>query len=147
MRVGSLDSVNGSHSSPFNISIYEEDNPTTFLPVTAVRFLSNNVLELKTEAQRGDTRYRMVVEGVSAYDGTTASTPLRKLFKGYNLKAVAHKAAAGQADLNGDGKVDFTDFTIFSSVYGTSYLNAEGGGSVSGSPLDPSPDSTVPHTQ
>ncbi|MDH5597469.1 MAG: hypothetical protein OEY44_05145, partial [Candidatus Peregrinibacteria bacterium] len=108
-------------------------------------------------------------EGLASYDGTRVSEPINKGFKGYNLGLAQHRVAAYFADLNGDGRVDFADFTIFSSVYGTVYAGtgsnveeatadaasayasgtsttSSGGISGAGQPIVSNPDATVPIT-
>ena len=105
---------------------------------------------------KSNQSYRVQLKGLASYDGTPNTTTVNKLFKSLNIKAIQQQQAAGLADLNGDGKVDFADFTIFSSVYGMVYGQAAGSSSgTSGSgatnatgnqPIAPAPDSTVPHT-
>jgi hypothetical protein len=104
-------------------------------------------------------KYRINIEGLASYDGTALPVPINKGFKGYNLTIVQHRAAAGLADLNGDGRVDFADFTIFSSVYGTIYFGLgenteeaaaqaaeQAAAAQAGQPLEQEPDATVPIT-
>jgi hypothetical protein len=134
----------------FNIEIFDADSGDK-LPVTGVYFGDfGNVLVIKTAPQKGNQRYRVQVKGVESYDGKKSDVGVSKTFKGYNLRAVQRQAAANLADFDGDGKVDFSDFTIFSSVYGTVYYNASAGGDVggdsAGQPIEPEPDATVPIT-
>lgn len=149
-------------SSQFGISIYEEGNSSKRLDVLGVSLLGpGNVLHIKTGPQKPEQKYRINLEGLASYDGTSITSPLNKGFKGYNLTIAEHKAAAGYADLNGDGRVDFTDFTIFSSVYGTIYSGqgnnlaqsaakaaqqAAAAQAQVGQPLTPNPNATVPST-
>ena len=53
------------------------------------------------------------------------------------------------ADLNGDGKVDFIDFTMFSAVYGQVFTNTAlpvGNTGQGLNPITPAPDSTISPT-
>lgn len=110
-------------STQFGVSIYESGNTSQKLDVLGVSLLApGNVLHIKTGPQKSEQKYRITLEGLESYDGTKLPVSLNKGFKGYNLAVAQHKAAANFADLNGDGKVDFSDFTIFSSVYGTIYF-------------------------
>lgn len=138
-----------------NISIYESGNTTNKLDVLSVKVLApGNILQVQTAPQEADVRYRINMENLASYDGTSLPVPLNKGFVGYNLTVANHAAAANFADLNSDGRVDFTDFTIFSSVYGTIYgaggaaqpVPATGSSNASGQPLGSTPDATVPTT-
>jgi len=145
-------------SSQFGVKIYESENTSNKLDILGVTLLSpGNILQIKTENQLPDMKYRINFEGLETYDGSKVLSPINKGFKGYNLSVAQHFAAANVADLNGDGKVDFTDFTIFSSVYGTIYFgqgenvaeasaNATNQASNAGQPLEENPDAIVPIT-
>ena len=149
-------------SSQFGISIYESDDTSQKLDVLGVTLLGpGNVIQITTGPQKPELKYRINLEGLSSYDGTKLPVSLNKGFKGYNLAVAQHAAAANFADLNGDGKVDFTDFTIFSSVYGTVYFGqgenladsaaqaaaqAAAAANQAGQPLEPDPNATVPIT-
>jgi hypothetical protein len=133
----------------YNISINKEGTSEQ-LAVLGVQFTQGNVLTVKTAPQENGQKYRMQIKGLSSFDGKQTDAGSSKTFKGYNLTAVQHQAAANAADLNGDGKVDFTDFTIFSSVYGTVYYGLGGGTTTTpettGQPIPPTPDALVPIT-
>ena len=109
---------------------------------------------MRTAAQKGEVKYRINLQGLASYDGTALPAAINKGFKGYNLGLALHSAAANFADLNGDGRVDFADFTIFSSVYGTIYLgenqnldeSAANAGTQAGQAIEQDPNSTVPIT-
>jgi len=150
-------------SNQFGISIYESEDTSRKLPVYGVSLEgSGNTLIIKTGPQMADQKYRINIDGLESYDGTRLPVSLNKGFKGYNLSLVQHSAAANLADLNNDGRVDFSDFTIFSSVYGTIYLgmgqNVEGASALaaaqaaaaaaqqSGQPITEDPNATVPIT-
>lgn len=149
-------------SAQFGISIYESEDTSQRLDVLGVQLLSpGNIIRIKTGIQKSEQKYRINIEGLESYDGTSLPVSINKGFKGYNLAIVQHKAAANFADLNGDGRVDFTDFTIFSSVYGTIYFGqgeniedaaaraaaqAAAVAAQAGQPLESEPSSTVPIT-
>ncbi|MBN2306615.1 IPT/TIG domain-containing protein [Candidatus Peregrinibacteria bacterium] len=149
-------------SSQYGISIYDSEDSTQKLAVYGVSLGgSGNVLRIKTGPQIADKKYRINIEGLESYDGTKLPVALNKGFKGYNLSVARHAAAANLADLNNDGRVDFSDFTIFSSVYGTIYFgtgqNLESASALAaaqaaaaaeqaGQPLEKEPDATVPIT-
>lgn len=149
-------------SDQFGISIYESEDTSQRLDVLGVTLLGpGNIVRVKTSPMKSDVKYRINIDGLASYDGTALPVSLNKGFKGYNLSVAQHKAAANFADLNGDGKVDFADFTIFSSVYGTIYFGqgentadtaanaaaqAAAAAQQAGQPLDPDPNATVPIT-
>ena len=150
-------------SDQYGISIYESEDTSKKLPVYGVSLVgSGNVIRVKTGSQMADQKYRINIEGLESYDGTKLPVAMNKGFKGYNLSVAQHAAAANLADLNNDGRVDFSDFTIFSSVYGTIYLGsgknledasalaaaqaAAAANAGAGQPLEPEPDATVPTT-
>lgn len=149
-------------SAQFGISIYESEDTSQTLDVLGVQLDSpGNVLRIKTGPQKADQKYRINLEGLESYDGTGLPVSINKGFKGYNLSIAQHTAAANLADLNNDGRVDFSDFTIFSSVYGTIYFGsgqnledaaalaaaqAAAAAAQAGQPLEPVPDATVPTT-
>ncbi len=136
-----------------NIAIYESGNSTNKLDVLGIKVLApGNILEIRTEPQEADVRYRVNMDSLASYDGTSLPVSLNKGFIGYNLSVANHAAASNFADLNNDGRVDFTDFTIFSSVYGTTYgaggtsQSTSVNTSASGQALGNTSDSTVPTT-
>ena len=135
-----------------NVEIYESGLTSEELEVLDVRFGdAANIIEVKTATQKPGQRYRIMLKGLTSFDGTEPAVTINRMFKGYDIQTVQRQAASNLADLNNDGKVDFLDFTIFSSVYGTSYINStatelemitEG----NGLPIPDEPDSLVPHT-
>jgi hypothetical protein len=134
----------------FNIEIFGADTGAV-LPVRGVSFGDNaNTLLVLTDPQTGNEGYRVQVKDIASYDGKKSDAGASKTFKGYNLRTVQRQAAANLADLDGNGVVDFSDFTIFSSVYGTVYYqmtqNAETSAQTGGQPITPEPDALVPVT-
>jgi len=137
-------------SGNYNVQIFNEAG-TEQLSVAGVSFGNKaNVLVVKTAPQQNGQKYRMQIKGITSFDGKKSDAGLSKTFKGYNMTAVQHQAAANLADFNGDGKVDFNDFTVFSSVYGTVYYGAgsedTSTSETGGQPLTPDPDALVPIT-
>ncbi|MBI5421904.1 hypothetical protein HZA44_02115, partial [Candidatus Peregrinibacteria bacterium] len=134
----------------FGIKIAESDTGAP-LAVKGVRFVeSGKSIEVKTEMQKSNTRYRLTLSTVESASGVAVKTPITRFFKSINIRAVQKAAVASGADLNGDGKVDFIDFTMFSAVYGQSLsapvVDSGMAGDQGLSPIAPTPDSTVPHT-
>lgn len=126
----------------FDIKIMESETSLT-LPVMAVNFLdSGKLLEVKTAIQKSGAVYRLQLDDIASYAGVVLKQPVTKTFKAVKIRAIQRAAAENQADLNGDGRVDFIDFTIFSSVYGQVFGNAGSGPS----PIPDVPDATVPVT-
>lgn len=137
-----------------SIKIYESDNTLSTLRVTGVEFVERaSTVYVKTENQKSDVTYRINIEDIESYDGVKRRNPINKMFKGFKIATVQKQRLAGGADLNGDGKVDFIDFTMFSAVYGTTYgidsnsdSDSSSNSDVTGQPIQDTPDSTVPHT-
>ncbi len=137
----------------FNIEIYDDSAGSKPLPVLGVEFgPAGNLLTIKTAPQTPDARYRVNFKGIASAAGVQSAVSLNKLVKGFKAELVQRRLVSSQADLNGDGKVDFADFTIFSSVYGQSFAKApevpaKTGAAAQGlSPITPVPDATVPVT-
>ncbi len=141
----------GKAVGDFDIKIFEADNPSVILPVKSVRFLEGGKgLEVKTAQQKNATKYRVQISDIASASGVQLKTPVSKVFKAIKVSSLKQAAVGNQADLNGDGKVDFIDFTMFSAVYGK-VLSQSGDSQTSPAPASPSPivpapDSTVPHT-
>jgi hypothetical protein len=142
----------------FDVQVFESDNPSNSLQVKSVQFEdSGNTLVVTTDQQKSGTKYRLQINNVASAGGAQLKSPASKTFKSINIRAIKQEQAANQADLNGDGKVDFIDFTMFSAVYGQVFTgagNSAGSGAATapvsspsnGLPIAPAPDSTVPHT-
>jgi len=137
-------------SNPIEVTISGADSGAA-LAVKSVRFVeSGKSLEVKTAPMASSTRYRATVRNAMNYAGVKSKADLFKYFKSINIRAVQKAAVASGADLNGDGKVDFIDFTMFSAVYGQSLSSqtpaANPNPSQGLSPITPTPDATVPIT-
>ena len=141
-------------ASDFNFEIFEADTGDK-LTVSGVSFGDKpNVIVVKTDPQKPNQGYRMQIKGVESYDGKKSDVGASKTFKGLNLRTVQRQAAGDIGDFDGNGTVDFSDFTIFSSVYGMTYHQNGGAGTPSaeaapetgGQPITPTPDATVPVT-
>ncbi len=140
----------------FDIKIFEADNPTAILPIKSVQFLDGgNGLEIKTAQQKNAKKYRVQISDIASASGSQLKSPISKVFKAIRISSIKQAAVSNKADLNGDGKVDFIDFTMFSAVYGKVFGDALSGQASSApaastprtpSPIPPKPDSTVPHT-
>jgi len=144
----------------FNFEIVESGGTSATLEVLGVKFLDEpNVIEVKTAPQKSGQRYRIRIKDVESYTGDATRVPLNKMVKGFKQSAVSLGSANGGnlGDLNGDGKVDFIDFTIFSSLYGMMYGSANAPSAPAPSvgdlptPSGPTaqgstPDSILPHT-
>ncbi len=103
------------------MKIYEADHPEKELKISGVKLLTSNLIQVQTDPQIPGRRYRVEIEGLTSYDGTPSPVSTNKGFKGYNGSLIHAAATSKMADLDNDGRVDFSDFTIFSSVYGTVY--------------------------
>lgn len=139
--------------------IYETENTVQKLNVMGIKVISGKKLEIETANQIPERDYRIDLKDLASYDGTVSPSSINKGFKGFNLKFLNHAATAQKADFNNDGRVDFADFTIFSSVYGTVYFGegenvndasnkseSQAAGATQPPTLTPNPDSLVPHT-
>lgn len=85
------------------------------------------ILRLEVEPLREGDRYRLQINGVLAPGLIESMDPVKKDFIAIFPR---HGASDGSqifptADLNRDGRVDFSDFTLFSSVYNTEYDRAD----------------------
>jgi hypothetical protein len=143
--------LSATTGSDVNFEIFTADTNEK-LPIVGVTFGDKpTVIEVKTEIQNPNQGYRIQIKGVESFDGKKPDAGLSKSFKAINLRAVQHQAAGNIGDFDGNGSVDFSDFTIFSSVYGMSYYQTAGAGAeaapeTGGQPLTPVPDATVPVT-
>ncbi|MCK5608174.1 hypothetical protein KAR91_40205, partial [Candidatus Pacearchaeota archaeon] len=130
----------------FDVQVFEADGEGV-LPVYGVNFLeSGNLLEVKTAQQRSGQRYRIQIQDIASAASVKLKDPISKTFKAIRMRAIQQAQSQNGADLNGDGKVDFIDFTIFSSVYGSVFGGGDAGLNQGLSPIPYAPDSTVPHT-
>lgn len=144
-----------------DVSIYEAENPANVLNVTGVSVISSNQIRIVMDTQSANRRYRLSISGLKSYDGSSLPVALNRGFKGYNLQLIHSAANTRLADFDNNLRVDFADFTIFSSVYGTAYDpldpgsiptgNENGGGGPNendqgqvGQPIQDDPDALVP---
>ncbi|MBU0578190.1 IPT/TIG domain-containing protein [Patescibacteria group bacterium] len=108
----------------YNFEIYESGGTSDELKVIGVDFAgAANILQIRTETMKSGQKYRLRISDVASYDGTAPSVSVYEYFVSLDIQLLQTYSTANRADLNGDGVVDFTDFTMFSAVYGTSYLN------------------------
>ena len=142
-------------ANDLNIEIREADDTSKSLQVLGVEMPEGNVLKITTEPQKPDTKYRIYFTDLATYSGTESKSILSGTFKGDNTRQlVQQEKLVRTADLNGDGKVDFLDFTMFSAAYGTTYDTGTSDSSDDSTSVSSSvhqttidnPDSTVPHT-
>lgn len=143
--------------SNFDVKITEADNSSQVLPIKSISLSEGGmVLIVKTNAMKSGERYLVQVENIASAAGNPLRNRISKFFKAINYRAVQQSANANNADLNGDGKVDFIDFTIFSASYGKIFgaagntggtNNTSSGSSSQGlQPITSNPNSTVPIT-
>ncbi len=85
---------------------------------------SGKVLRLEVEPLREGDRYRLTMDGVLAPGLIESMESIVKdfiaIFPGHGVAGDGTQIFP-TADLNRDGRVDFADFTLFSSVYNTEY--------------------------
>jgi len=95
------------------IQIYQESNkdPLRILDITLI---DSQAIRILTQEQRLDQRYVVELSNMRAYDETVGR--FKMIFKGSPHSSA--KPAAQTGDFNTDGVVDFTDFTLFSTLYG-----------------------------
>ncbi len=93
------------------------------LRIKQVRFGDDaHIVLLETEVQQSSIEYLLSVNEIANYGGNIARKgSINKYFKGYVSTISDAPAVRRAADLNGDGNVDFMDFTIFASFYGKKY--------------------------
>jgi len=154
------DGIKPSTLNKNSITIYENDNTMSTLKVVDVKFVEKaTTVYVTTENQKSNLSYRINIENVESYDGVKRDNAINKMFKGFKIAEAQKQKLANSADLNGDGKVDFIDFTMFSAVYGMTFGTGSAGSPVvpaqdvinhvpttTGQPIVDKPDSTVPHT-
>ncbi len=140
-------SIKTGTGGDFNIQIFESESSIP-LAVKSVRFAeSGKLLKIKTAQQKTGQRYRIQIKDIASAAGVKLEA-VSKVFKAINIRAIQQASVENAADLNGDGKVDFIDFTMFSSVYGQVFGDILGGAPAQGlNPQAPDPDSLVPNTE
>jgi len=135
----------GNDLSDYNFKIYESDNSANILKIKSVQFVdTGNSLEIVTEGMQSNTKYILQVNDIASSGGTELKSPIAKIFKSIKISAIRQAQVQNQADLNGDGRVDFIDFTMFSAVYGQVFDNTDSASEPSAIPSQP--ESIVPHT-
>ncbi|QQR83304.1 hypothetical protein IPJ72_05905 [Candidatus Peregrinibacteria bacterium] len=145
--------VRPSSISTDSVQVFEVDSGRP-LAVKSVTFdESGKALVVTTATQQSATRYRVELAGVVSDSGIGSREKLVKFFTAETFRAAAGSQSSGatgnaveRADFNGDGKVDFVDFTIFSSVYGQSIGGTTNQTNASLRPITPTPDALVPTT-
>lgn len=149
LKLGSSGSQRGGD---FDIRIAEADDRSKVLPIKSVKLLEGGkALEVKTEAMKSGARYHLQLENIASSGGNTLDNAISKFFKAIKYREVQQAAISQGADLNGDGKVDFIDFTLFSAAYGKNFgANTPSSGNSENSqglqPITPKPNATVPTT-
>ncbi len=139
-------------STSFNFEVNESGETSDELAVRGVTLVEPNKVHVHTDLQKSNQKYRIRMTDVESAAGVAPTVGVNKFVIGFNTRAVQQQAVSRSADLNGDGRVDFTDFTIFSAAYGTILeelgVNIEyTGNSDQGlSPINENPDATVPVT-
>jgi hypothetical protein len=103
--------------------IWDIDNAVNLLKVNSVHFKDGNTLILNTDKQAYAKNYGLKILNIENSSGIKEGA-IEVFFKGYVTSMVG--------DLNGDGKIDFNDFTIFADVY----RKAQGYGSGNDSYID-----------
>ncbi len=145
-----LGEATSSRGAKFNIKLFEAGKPSAMLPIKSVTLLEGGtLLQVKTEAQKSTQRYQMQINNISSASGNPLKRTINKFFKAINYRAVQIKRNATGADLNGDGKVDFIDFTLFSASYGKSFGSSSSTSAKTKQSLKPikkKPNATVPIT-
>ncbi|MEI7511356.1 MAG: hypothetical protein WCJ84_04330 [Candidatus Peregrinibacteria bacterium] len=110
--------------NPENIKIFEKGG-THHLEVKEVDMYRPNVLQVITSAQTPDRDYQVFVENISSPLTKNDTRKMSYDWKGYSfLSAETLQSLQKRADFNNDKIVDFKDFTLFSSVYGSTSDNA-----------------------
>lgn len=124
-----------AHGSDFEIFTHEQQPER--LGVKHVEFRDDNqTLRISTDTQESEKKYQLRVKNIFSAAGVKVGgndRPQRlsrdlyfgihKTFIGYASQAPERKSIIESVDFDKNGKIDFTDFTIFSSVYGESLVN------------------------
>jgi hypothetical protein len=104
----------------FVIREVEENTP---LGIKAVRFGADaHVVLIETDTQQSKRTYLLSASEIDSFSGYTAKKgTLNRYFTGYVSMLKDAAVIRRSADFNGDGKVDFLDFTVFASFYGQTF--------------------------
>lgn len=115
-----------------DFEIFRDANNSQFLKIYDVEQTESDTLFIRTDLQNSNETYVLNVKNLIS----SAGRPIKQdgaggLFKGF--QSLVHSSAELnlRADFNGDGRVDFTDFTMFSAVYGqiANEMNLDNGSS------------------
>ena len=102
-----------------DFEIFTAEGEAIDLKINTAEIIDQYTILVSTDIQRSNEKYRLRVFNIESAAGRPVKkSGLTGLFKGY--QALIHSSAELEvrADFNGDGRVDFTDFTMFSAVYG-----------------------------
>ncbi len=112
------------HAAEFKV--YERANTNKSLEIKKVSLGSNGTLvTLLTSAQKTGIEYTVHIQNVkSVYKKVLKSKKLN--FIGSKMSSDQFVRLWNQADLDRNGKIDFSDFTLFSAVYGSEQENSPG---------------------
>nr|HPO05530.1 hypothetical protein [Candidatus Gracilibacteria bacterium] len=147
-----------------DFSIYTSEAKPKRLGINHVEFIDGQTLRISTDKQGANQRYYLRVGtsivsaagikvGGNTKKTTTEYSGVQKAFVGFKgLKSIDNQTVVDAADFDRNGKIDFTDFSIFSSIYGQNLNNNSASNtdtpSVSGdtTPLNNDPNATIPST-
>jgi uncharacterized repeat protein (TIGR01451 family) len=99
-----------------NFQIIQQDKKKALKVKSAIIGKEDISIILYTEGQVPNRDYYVFQRDLEVIGGAKLKTR-SKSFKGYN-PPVDEAGLFAQSDFNGDNKIDFLDFTLFSSVYG-----------------------------
>lgn len=110
-----------------HIEIFKEGSRES-LSVRSLSLSDNKTIVITTDTQGPGATYNIFYKNIISAYGSSIE-------KKKSTKVEAYKAPLGEslsnlqgtADFNGDGLVDFKDFTLFAAVYGKTYEQAEQG--------------------
>lgn len=118
------------HSDGSNFEIFTTGENPEYLNVRRVELEDQYTILLTTDAQIANEDYWIRMKGVESSAGRQVkASGLTKGFTGFSSSSILHNSSELRmdADFNGDGVIDFTDFTIFSSVYGETWQAIQAG--------------------
>lgn len=118
-------SVNADGS---DFEIFTAEGSAEDLAVHRAKIEDQYTIVVTTDAQTSNQKYRIRIKNIKSAAGQEVKTSgLTSLFKGF--QNIVHESSElnVRADFNGDGKVDFTDFTMFSAVYGEMWSSLKSG--------------------